>query len=89
MVSKLEGLLHTLYNYFSKSPKRHLEFTKLAELMITKGVKILKNIKTYWISMLFLVRCVMVRYKTLLMKMTLDAPINDQAKTYFDLLCDV
>jgi len=57
--------------------------------MKAKGVKILKNIKTYWISMLFLVRCVMVEYKTLLMKMTLDAPINDQAKTYFDLLCDV
>jgi hypothetical protein len=89
MVSKLEGLLHTLYNYFSKSLKRHLEFTKLVELMKAKGVKILKNIKTYWISMLFLVRCVMVEYKTLLMKMTLDAPINDQAKTYFDLLCDV
>jgi len=89
MVSKLEGLLHTLYNYFSKSPKRHLEFTKLVELMKTKGVKILKNIKIYWISMLFLVRCVMVGYKTLLMKMTLDAPINDQTKTYFDLLCDV
>jgi len=89
MVSKLEGLLHTLYNYFSKSPKRHLEFTKLAELMKAKGVKILKNIKTYWISMLFLVQCVMVGYKTLLMKMTLDAPINDQAKAYFDLLCDV
>jgi hypothetical protein len=77
MVNKLEGLLHTLYNYFSKSPKRHSKFTKLAELMKTKGVKISKNIKTYWISMLFFVQCVMVEYKTLLRKMTLDAPIND------------
>ncbi len=53
MVNRFEGLFHTLYNYFSKSPKRHLEFTKL--------VKILRNVKTRWISMLSLVQCVMVR----------------------------
>jgi hypothetical protein len=45
--------------------------------METKGVKILKNIKTCWIFMLFFARCVMVEYKILLMKMTFDAPIND------------
>jgi hypothetical protein len=37
MVSIIEGLFQTLYNYFSKSPKRHLEFFKLVELMETKG----------------------------------------------------
>jgi hypothetical protein len=36
----------------------HLEFTKLIELMETKGVKILKNVKTCWISMLFHVQLV-------------------------------
>jgi hypothetical protein len=58
-----------------------LEFTKLA--------KILKNVKTRWISMLFLVQRVMVEYKTLLIMMTLDVPTNDKAKTNFDLLYDV
>ncbi len=47
MVNRLECLLQALYNYFSKSLKRHLEFTKLAELMETKGVKIIKNVKAW------------------------------------------
>jgi hypothetical protein len=37
MVSTIEGLFETLYNYFSKSPKMHLEISKLVELMETKG----------------------------------------------------
>jgi hypothetical protein len=41
MVSKIECLFQTLYNYFSKSLKRHLKFMKLAKLMETKGAKIL------------------------------------------------
>jgi hypothetical protein len=71
---------------FSKSPKRHLEFTKLME---TKGANILKNVKTCWIFILSFVRRVMAKYRTLLIKMTLDAPINDKEKTNFDLLSDV
>jgi hypothetical protein len=62
-----------------------LEFTKLVEVMETKGAKILKNV----ISMLSLAWCVMVKYKTLLMKMALDGPTNDKAKANFELLCDV
>jgi len=52
MIIRLEGLIYTLYNYFSNSLKRHLEFTKLVKLMETKSAKILKNGKTNWISML-------------------------------------
>jgi hypothetical protein len=47
MVNKIEGLFQTLYNYFSKNPKRHLEFIKLVEIMEIKGAKILKNVKTH------------------------------------------
>ncbi len=47
MVSRFESLFQNLYNYFSKSPKRHLEFTKLAKLMEPKGAKIFKNVKTH------------------------------------------
>jgi hypothetical protein len=46
MANRIEGLLSTLYNYFCKNFKRHLEFTKLVEVMETKGAKILKNVKT-------------------------------------------
>jgi len=47
MVSKFEGLFQNLCNYFSKSLKRHLEFTKLAKLMESKGAKMFKNVKTH------------------------------------------
>jgi hypothetical protein len=42
MVSKIEGLFQTFNNYFSKSPKRHLEFLKLVEVMETKGPSFLR-----------------------------------------------
>jgi hypothetical protein len=51
MVNKIEGLIQTLYNYFFKSQKRHLEFTKIVKLMEMEGAKILKNVKIHRISM--------------------------------------
>jgi hypothetical protein len=89
MMSKIEGLFSTSYNYFFKYLKQHLEFSKLFEIMETKWVKILKNVKTCWTSMLSLVRCVMFKYMTLLMTMAIDGLDNDKAKANFDLFCDV
>ncbi len=89
MVNIIEGLLQTLYNYFSKSPKMHLEFTKPVELMETKWAKILKNVQTPWIFMLSLAQHVMTKYKALLMKMTFDGPTNEKTKVNFDHLCGV
>jgi len=89
MVIKLEGLFYTLYKYFSNNFKSHLEFTKLAKLMETKSAKILKNVKTHWISMLSPTWRVMVEYRTLLMKMTFDAPTNEKEKANCDLFYDV
>ncbi len=37
MGNEIEGLLQTLYNYFSKSLKRHLEFSKLNKAYGNKG----------------------------------------------------
>jgi uncharacterized membrane protein len=62
---------------------------KACKVYGNQGAKILKNVKTRWISMLSFVQCVMAEYKTLLVKMALDAPTNDKAKKNFDLLCDV
>jgi hypothetical protein len=39
--------------------------------------KILKNIKTQWISMLSPIKHVMVEYMTLLMEMAIDSPSNE------------
>ncbi len=46
LVSKIESLLASMYNYFVHSLICHLETTKLAEIFKCKGNKILKNIKT-------------------------------------------
>jgi hypothetical protein len=64
-VIHLEHLLQTLRNYFAHSPKKHLEFTKLVEMLETKGSKIFLNVKTRWISMLSLAKRLKIEYKTL------------------------
>jgi hypothetical protein len=43
MVCKLENLFQSLYAYFIESPKKHLEFNKLVEIMETQGNKLLKK----------------------------------------------
>ncbi len=43
MVCRLENLFQTLYAYFSESPKKHLEFNKLVEIMETQDNKLLKK----------------------------------------------
>jgi hypothetical protein len=80
LVKHIENLLRTLHAYFAHSLKRHLEFTKLVEIMETNGNKILCNNKTRWISMLSSAKKVMVEYKTLLVKMAMDQNTNQQAK---------
>jgi hypothetical protein len=57
--------------------------------METKGLKLLRNMKTRWISMLSPTKWVMAKYKTLLMKMALDMDANSQATTNFEHLVDL
>jgi hypothetical protein len=54
-----------------------MEFLKLAEVMETKGLKILRNIKTRWISMLGPSVRVMNEYHTLLVKMLQDSQLKN------------
>jgi hypothetical protein len=72
----LEHLLQTMQNYFAHSPKKHLKFTKLVEILETKGRKILQNVKTRWISMLSPAKRLMAKYRTLLVNMTLNNVTN-------------
>ncbi len=92
MVSRIETLLSALHMYFSKSPKRHLELQKLAELFETKGRKILQNVKTRWISMLSPLKRVLSEYRTLLVKMYSDQfvkPVIPAAKVNYELLANI
>jgi hypothetical protein len=45
LVFRIENLLQCLYGYFGHNLKKHLEFTKLAQIMEIKSNKILCNIK--------------------------------------------
>jgi hypothetical protein len=86
---QVETLLQSSYQYFCKSSKCHLEFTKLATIMETKGPKLLRNVKTKWISMLSLTKWVITKNKTLLMKMAINMYANSQATTKFEHLVDL
>ena len=92
MVARIETLLAALHKYFSKSPKRHLELQKLAELLESKGRKILQNVKTRWISMLSPLKRVLSEYRTLLVKMYSDhlvKPTIPAAKVNYELMADI
>jgi hypothetical protein len=101
VVSKLETLCQELYTYFSMSAKKHLEFQRLADIVETEGLRMLRNVKTRWISLLEPLRRVMGEYKTLIVKMCEDAAVKEPALTpkqaasresarhNCDLLCDI
>ncbi len=46
LVAKIEVLLQFMYVYFTHSFKKHMELTKLVEILETKGGKIFYNVKT-------------------------------------------
>ncbi len=85
---RIESLLQYLYSYFAHSFKRHLEFTRIMEFMVTKGNKIFQNVKTRWISKLSHAKTIMAKYKIVLVKMALDNPTNLQAMLNYEHFCD-
>ena len=89
IVSKGEFLLSALHTYFSKSPKKCLEFSKLAEIMETKGLKILKHCKTRWVGILAALKRVLSEWRLLIVKMALDSPRHPPSRTLYELLADI
>jgi hypothetical protein len=89
MICRLENLLQTLYAYSNKSFNRHLKLNKHLEIMEIQGNKLLKNVKTRWISMLEFAKRVISEYHTLMVKMALDFAYNNSIKVNFKLLCDI
>ena len=65
----IEKTLAAAHAYFSKSPKRYIEFTKLAELTETKGLKMLKSVETRWVSLIEPLRRLLAEYRTLMYKL--------------------
>jgi hypothetical protein len=101
MVEKLETLCQGLYNYFTMSSKKHLEFQKLADIVETEGLRMGKNVKTRWISLLEPLRRVLSEYKTLVVKICEDSAVKEPTLTpkqqasresvrrNLDMLCDI
>lgn len=89
MVAKLENLCKSLYSYFGSSPKHHLEFSKLAEVVESEGLKILRNVKSRWMSILAPLERIMGEYKNLIVKMSLDAPSTIATRSNLVLLIDL
>jgi len=80
IVSNIMDLLQNCHAYFVHSPKRYPKFTKLTDMMETKELKMFKNVKTYWISLLDLLKIILVKYKPLLAKMAMDSSSNQATK---------
>ena len=89
VVQKFESLCKALYSYFSGSPKRHLEFIKLAKVVETEGLKILNKVQTRWISLLEPLKRICGEYKTLIVKFAIDASHESGAWKHLSLLLDI
>jgi hypothetical protein len=58
------------------NPKMHLEFTKLVNIMEIKWLKLLRNVKKWWIFMFSWSKRVMEKYKIFFVKMAKTWPQN-------------
>jgi hypothetical protein len=54
----------------------HLEFIKLTNMMETNGLKMLKNMKSRWVSLLDSLRRILSKYMPLSAKMSMDSNNN-------------
>jgi len=78
-----------LYSFFAYNLKKFLEFIKLVETLKTKGLKLLRNVKIHWISMLSPLKRLLAHYKSLVVKMHFDCEKNKSVYGNFELFCDL
>jgi hypothetical protein len=69
----IEDLLKVAHSYFAYSLKKFAEFHSLAQTMETKGLKLLKNVPTHWVSLIKPLRRLLVEYRSVIAKMNVDA----------------
>jgi hypothetical protein len=79
----IENVLNVTYAYFKQSPKRFAQFRQLAELTETKGLKMLRNVETRWVSLIEPLRWLLSEYRYLIYKMIADLEENDKAEVNF------
>jgi hypothetical protein len=69
----IEDLMRVSHVYFSHSPKKYNEYKAFASTINTKGLKLLKNVTTRWLSLLEPMRRLMSEFRTVLGKMYQDS----------------
>jgi hypothetical protein len=69
----IEEVMRVAYSYFSHSPKKFDEYKSWASTIDTKGLKLLKNVTTCWLSLLEPMRRLQSEYCTILGKMETDS----------------
>jgi hypothetical protein len=75
-----EKLMAKIHAFFNHSPKRLVEFQKLAEIIETKGLRPLKNVATRWVSLLEPLRRLLGKYRTLIAKMHANKATSADAR---------
>jgi hypothetical protein len=71
-IMKIEAFFASMYMYFFHYSKRHLEHTKLVEIMETKSFLKNCNVMTQWVSTLAPSKRVFFKYKLIVVKMNED-----------------
>jgi hypothetical protein len=82
IIAKIKGFMLNMYGYFNHSPKRHMQFQILAQTLETKGNKIIKNVKTRWMSILDPLKRIMAKHHPLLEVMQANHSIVHVAKVF-------
>jgi hypothetical protein len=82
VVHVVEELMRVSYAYFSHSPKKYNEYKNFASTIDTKGLKVIKNVTTRWLSLLEPMKRLMSEFQTILGKMEVDAT-NKKEKVMF------
>ena len=72
MMHAVEELLRLTHKYFAHSPKKAVEFKALSQQLESKGLKLLKNVKTRWISCLAPMHRLLAEYKGVIAMMHAD-----------------
>ncbi len=89
LVGQIENPLALMYNYFAHNLKHHLEIYVFVELFKCNINKILKNIKTQWMSMLSPCKRMLNEYQMLVVKMVEDNVNIVIVKANYELIYDV
>ena len=80
LMSTTEDVLETSHTYIEHSSKRMTEFCTLVQLMETIGLKLLKNVKTHWISCYAPMQRLISKWKPVMAKIYEDGNQKKEGK---------